>query len=59
MIVRLIAFGLGLWTLAACELAGDIFKAGFFVGVLVLVAVIATAAWLVRKARGKKGPDSP
>jgi hypothetical protein len=33
---------------SSCELAGDIFSAGMWVGVLIVVAVIALIIWLVR-----------
>lgn len=36
--------------LSGCEIAGDIFKAGVWVGVLGVVGVIALVVWLVSKA---------
>ena len=39
-------------TLAGCELVGDIFKAGVWVGVLMVVAVIALIGFIAAKARG-------
>jgi len=36
--------------LTSCEIVGDIFKTGMFVGVIVVVAVIVLIIWLVRKA---------
>jgi hypothetical protein len=39
-------------TLTSCEIIGDIFQAGMFVGIFVVVAVIALIIWLVRKTRG-------
>jgi hypothetical protein len=38
-------------TLSSCELAGGIFKAGMWVGILVVVAVIALIIWLVGRGR--------
>jgi hypothetical protein len=38
-------------TLTGCEVVGDIFKAGVWVGVILVVAVIAIIAWLVSKSR--------
>jgi len=35
--------------LAGCQIAGDIFKAGVWVGVILVVAVIAGIIWLVTK----------
>lgn len=39
-------------TLAGCEVIGGIFKAGIWVGVVIVVAVIALIAFLF--SRGKK-----
>jgi TRAP-type C4-dicarboxylate transport system permease large subunit len=41
-------------SLTSCELVGDIFKAGVWVGVLAVVAVIVLVAYLVSKLSGKK-----
>ena len=38
-------------SLSSCELVGDIFKAGVWVGVLVVVGIIALIIFLVSKAR--------
>lgn len=38
-------------TLSSCELIGDIFQAGMFVGVLVVVAIVALIIWLVSRFR--------
>ena len=37
--------------LTACELAGDIFKAGFAVGLFAVVAVIALIAFVIAKIK--------
>jgi hypothetical protein len=37
-------------TLAGCQIAGDIFEAGVWVGVLLVIAVIAGVVWLFSKA---------
>ena len=39
-------------TLPGCEIIGDIFKAGVWVGVLLVIGVIALIVWLVTKSRG-------
>lgn len=39
-------------TLAGCEIIGDIFKAGVWVGVILVIAVIGIIAWIVSKSRG-------
>ncbi|HEX6132811.1 MAG TPA: hypothetical protein VFZ24_02435 [Longimicrobiales bacterium] len=36
---------------AGCELIGDIFQAGFVVGIIIVVLVIAAIAWLFGKFR--------
>ena len=37
--------------LAGCELIGDIFEAGVWVGVVGVVAVVALVVWLFAKAK--------
>ena len=41
-------------TLQSCSLIGDIFKAGVWVGVLAVLAVVGLIIFLVAKAAGKK-----
>ena len=36
-------------TLSSCELVGDIFEAGAWTGIIVLVLVVGLVLWLVRK----------
>ena len=36
-------------TVTSCEVIGDIFSAGFYAGIFVVVAVIALIFWLIRK----------
>lgn len=36
---------------SACEVIGDIFQAGIWVGVIVVVAIIALILWLVGRSR--------
>ena len=38
-------------TLAGCEIIGNIFEAGVWVGVILVVLVIGLAVWIVSKAR--------
>jgi hypothetical protein len=35
----------------SCQVIGDIFKAGMWVGVIVVVLIIALVLWLIGKAR--------
>ena len=37
--------------LPGCEVIGDIFQAGVWVGVLVVVAIVGLIVWLIGKAR--------
>jgi hypothetical protein len=43
-----------LLTLSGCEVIGDIFSAGMYTGIFVVVFVIAIIIWLVTKM-GKRG----
>jgi hypothetical protein len=36
---------------AGCELVGDIFEAGVWVGVLVVVGIVLLALWLINRIR--------
>jgi hypothetical protein len=38
--------------MTGCELIGDIFQAGVWVGALLVIAVIGIVVWLVAKSRG-------
>ena len=46
LVVVLLAVGA-----AGCELIGDIFQAGFVVGVIAVVLVIGLVGWLIAKMR--------
>ena len=39
-------------TLSSCELVGDIFEAGMWTAVIIIVLVVLLIGWLVRKFRG-------
>ena len=41
-------------TLSSCEAIGGIFKAGVWVGVIIVVAIIALVLFIISKASGKK-----
>jgi hypothetical protein len=45
-------FVLASTTLTGCDLVGDIFEAGFWVGIIILVVVVGLIIWLVGKFRG-------
>ena len=38
-------------TLAACDLVGDIFQAGFLVGVVIVVLVAGLIAWFMQRGK--------
>lgn len=38
-------------TLTSCEVVGDIFSAGFYTGLFVVLAVIVLLIWLIGKRR--------
>lgn len=43
-----------LLTLTSCELAGDIFSAGFYTGLFIVAVVIAIIVFIVIKLKGKR-----
>ena len=43
-------------TLSSCELVGDIFEAGMWTAVIIIVIVVLLIGWLLRKLRGPRGP---
>ena len=49
--LRVLLVVLATLPLAACELAGDIFQAGMWVGVIMLTLVIAIVAFIAAKIR--------
>ena len=42
---------LAICSLSSCEIIGGIFKAGVWVGVLIVVAILALVFWLVSRSR--------
>ena len=43
-----------MFTLSSCEVVEGIFKAGVWVGILVVVGIIALIIWLVSRLGGRK-----
>ena len=41
-------------SLSSCELIGDIFKAGVWVGVLIVVAIVGLIIYLISRVSGRK-----
>ena len=42
------------FALTGCEVIGDIFQAGVWVGIIVVVGIIALVIWLIAKMGGRK-----
>ena len=42
------------FALTGCEIVGDIFEAGLWVGIIVVVGIIALVIWLIAKLGGRK-----
>lgn len=49
--IILLTFVMMLLTFTSCEVIGDIFSAGFYTGLFVVVAVIVLIIWLISKGR--------
>jgi hypothetical protein len=50
-VIKLGVFAMLLAMLTGCELVGDIFEAGMFVGIFIVVIVVVLIIWLLRKIR--------
>lgn len=50
-IIKLGFFAMLLSLVTSCELVGDIFEAGMWVGIIIVVAVIALILWLISRFR--------
>ena len=50
--LRLIVLVFVAMTTAGCELAGDIFQAGMWVGAILIVAIVGAIAFIAAKIRG-------
>lgn len=40
--------------LSGCELAGDIFEAGAWTGIIIVIVIVALVLWLLGKLFGRK-----
>lgn len=36
---------------AGCELIGDIFQAGFVIGIIIVLVIVAVVGWIISKFR--------
>ena len=43
-----------LFTMTSCELAGDIFSAGFYTGLFIVAVVIAIIVFIAIKVKGRR-----
>ena len=43
-----------LFSMTSCELAGDIFSAGFYTGLFIVALVIAIVVFIVIKLKGRR-----
>jgi uncharacterized membrane protein YkvI len=50
-IIALILLVISTMMLAGCELVGDIFEAGVWFGVILVILVVGLVVWLFSKAR--------
>ncbi|WP_181369441.1 hypothetical protein [Flavobacterium album] len=50
-VIKLSLFAMLLSLVTGCEVVGDIFKAGMWVGVIVVIAVIGLIIWLISRFR--------
>ena len=50
----LLAAVIAAFALPGCEIVGDIFEAGLWVGIIVVVGIIALVIWLIAKLGGRK-----
>ena len=51
---QILLVSLFLLVFTSCEVVGEIFQAGMWVGVLAVVVVIALIIWLIRRAGGRR-----
>jgi TRAP-type C4-dicarboxylate transport system permease large subunit len=49
--LSLVTFTIIMLTLTSCQAIGDIFSAGFYTGLFVVLAVIVLIVWLVSRKR--------
>ena len=45
-----ITLAISIVSLAGCEIAGDIFKAGVWVGAILVIGIIGLVIWMLTKA---------
>jgi hypothetical protein len=39
---------------SSCELVGDIFQAGFYTAIFVVIAIVAVVIWILNRFRGRR-----
>jgi hypothetical protein len=50
--IIVLIFALMMLTLAGCQAIGDIFSAGFYTGLALVVGVLILIVWLISRRRG-------
>ncbi|MEL1244312.1 hypothetical protein AAEO56_08585 [Flavobacterium sp. DGU11] len=50
-VIKLSLFAMLLSLVTSCEVVGDIFKAGMWVGVIIVIAVVGLIIWLISRFR--------
>ncbi|WP_345331024.1 hypothetical protein [Mucilaginibacter defluvii] len=48
----MLAFMLAIMSISSCQVIGDIFKAGVYVGIIIVILVVAIIIWIIRKISG-------
>ncbi len=51
--LNLIAIAALLMTLSSCSVIGDIFKAGYYVGIIVVIVILGLVFWIFSMFRGR------
>lgn len=51
-LIYLPAVFIALLTFPGCEFIGDVFKAGIWVGIVIIIAIIAVIAFIVKMFKG-------
>ena len=50
-VVAFVVLSISMLTLAGCEIVGNIFEAGVWVGVILVVVIIGVVVWLLTRLR--------
>lgn len=50
----MVSYFIMLLTMTSCEIIGDIFSAGFYAGIFIVVLFIVVVIYLINRFRGKR-----